>query len=154
TTFRVLLPADTSGEVPKEGPGSPPALPLRPTGRGTILVADDEDAVRSTSKRLIERGGYKVLLARNGREAIDLYDSHAGEIVAVLLDLTMPVLGGDAVLEELLARHPRPRIVLTSGFSEEETSRRFIGKELAGFLQKPYRANELLSALARCIEVR
>ena len=151
TTFRVLLPADTTGGVPKEITAPPTVLPARLTGKGTVLVADDEETVRSTSKRLIERAGYKVLLARNGVEAIEVYDAHAEEIVAVLLDLTMPVLGGDAVVEELLGREPRPRIILSSGFSDEETSKRFIDKGLAGFLQKPYRANDLFAALARCI---
>ena len=116
-----------------------------------MLVADDEETVRSTSRRLVERAGFKVILARNGREAIELYDAHAEEIVAVLLDLTMPVLAGDAALDELLRRDPAPRVILTSGFSEEETATRFAGKGLAGFLQKPYRAADLFDALARCV---
>ncbi len=120
--------------------------------RGTVLVADDEAIVRSTSKRLLERAGFKVLLARNGRDAIDLYDVHANEIVAILLDLTMPVLAGDAAFDELLRRQPCPQVILTSGFSEEETASRFAGKPLAGFLQKPYRAAELLAMLARIVE--
>ena len=69
-----------------------------------------------------------------------------------VLDLTMPVLAGDAALNELLRREPPPRVILTSGFSEEETAARFAGKPLASFLQKPYRAANLLSALARCVE--
>lgn len=128
-------------------------LPAPPSPvTGTVLVADDEETVRSTSRRLIERAGFRVLLARNGREAIELYDAHAGEIVAVLLDLTMPVLAGDAALEELLRRDPRPRIVLTSGFGEGETFIRLAGKQVAGFLQKPYGAADLLSALAHCLQ--
>jgi len=125
------------------------AVPVQ--ARGTVLVADDEETVRSTSKRLVERAGYKVILARNGREAIELYDAHAEEVVAVLLDLTMPVLAGDAALDELLRREPPPQVILTSGFSQEETAKRFEGKQVAGFLQKPYRAAELLDALARCL---
>ena len=154
TTFRVLLPADASGEVPRR---DEPAARLDGStlrGRGTVLVADDEETVRSTSKRLIERAGYKVLLARDGREAIELYDAHAAEIVVILLDLTMPVLGGDAALDELLTREACAPIILTSGFTAEETLGRLAGKRLAGFLQKPYHATELLSALAACVRAR
>jgi CheY-like chemotaxis protein len=141
------------GTSPKPLPGRQSAvLPSR--ARGTVLVADDEETVRSTSRRLLERAGFKVILARNGREAIELYDAHAGEIVLILLDLTMPVLAGDAALEELLRRDPPPQVVLTSGFSENETMARLAGKQLAGFLQKPYRAADLLSAVARCVELR
>ncbi|HEY8258892.1 MAG TPA: PAS domain-containing protein [Gemmatimonadales bacterium] len=156
TTFRVYFPADATGESSrKQQPATTrAAIPFRGTDRGTVLVADDEETVRSTSKRLIERAGFTVLLATNGREAIELYDAHAGEIVAIFLDLTMPVLSGDAALEELMRRRPPPRVVLTSGFSEEETAARFVGKELAGYLQKPYRAADLLSALAHCVESR
>ena len=151
TTFRVILPADTSGELPKDD-GPPPRLSAgRPRGKGAILVADDEEMVRSTSKRLIERAGFTVLLARDGREALNVYDANADDVVAVLLDLTMPVLGGDVALDELLRRDPAPRVILTSGFSEAETSERFAGKPLSAFLQKPYRADELLSAIARCV---
>jgi two-component system cell cycle sensor histidine kinase/response regulator CckA len=120
--------------------------------RGTVLVADDEETLRSTSKRLVERAGFKVILARNGREAIELYDANADKIVAILLDLTMPVLAGDAALDELLRRQPPRHVILTSGFSEDETARRFAGRPLAGFLQKPYRAGDMLAALARCVE--
>jgi two-component system cell cycle sensor histidine kinase/response regulator CckA len=152
TTVRVYFPAGATAGLPRGdfAPTTRMAMPVR--ARGTVLVADDEETVRSTSKRLVERAGFTVLLARNGREAIELFDANADEIVAILLDLTMPVLAGDAALDELLRRQPRPHVILTSGFSEEETATRFAGKPLAGFLQKPYRASDLLAALARCVE--
>jgi CheY-like chemotaxis protein len=64
----------------------------------------------------------------------------------------MPVLAGDAALDELLRREPPPHVILTSGFSAEETATRFAGKSIACFLQKPYRAGDLLAALARFVE--
>ncbi|MEO7985047.1 MAG: ATP-binding protein [Gemmatimonadales bacterium] len=154
TVFRIVLPMDPTPDTsPRKSKRSPPArADFR--GKGTVLVADDEDLVRSTAKRLIERAGFTVLLARNGREAIDLYDAHADEIAVVLLDLTMPVLGGDAAVGELFLRTPRPRVILTSGFTEDEALPRVIGKDVAGFLQKPYHAGELLAAISRCVESR
>ena len=152
TTVGVYLPADATAELPTSDSTPTTRMPVLDRARGTVLVADDEAIVRSTSKRLLERAGFKVLLARNGREAIDLYDVHVNEIVAILLDLTMPVLAGDAAFDELLRRNPRPQVILTSGFSKEETATHFAGKPLAGFLQKPYRAAELLTMLARIVE--
>jgi CheY-like chemotaxis protein len=152
----VYFPADGGGEPSRSahGPTTRAAMPDRGQRRGTVLVADDEETVRTTSKRLIERAGFSVILATNGREALQQYDAHAGDIVAIFLDLTMPVLGGDAALEELMRREPPPRVVLTSGFSEEETAARFVGKDLAGYLQKPYRAADLIAALDRCVDVK
>jgi signal transduction histidine kinase/CheY-like chemotaxis protein len=157
TTFRVYFPADaTCGEPSPKAhvPTTRAALPNRGRRRGTVLVADDEETVRTTSRRLIERAGFSVILATNGREAIEQYDAHAGDIVAIFLDLTMPVLGGDAALDELMQRDPPPRVVLTSGFSEEETAPRFVGKDLAGYLRKPYRAADLIAALDRCVDAK
>jgi PAS domain S-box-containing protein len=156
TTFRVYFPADLNGEPSPSihVPTTPEAMPRRGRRKGMVLIADDEETVRSTSRRLIERAGFSVILATNGREAIDQYDAHAGDVVAIFLDLTMPVLGGDAALEELMRREPPPRVVLTSGFSEEETAARFVGKDLAGYLQKPYRAADLIAALDRCVGVK
>src|SRR5262249_28502191 len=156
TTFRVYFPADATGQPSRSThvPTTRAAMPDRGRRTGTVLVADDEETVRTTSKRLIERAGFSVILATNGREAVEQYDAHAGDIVAIFLDLTMPVLGGDAALEVLMRRQPPPRVVLTSGFSEEETAARFIGKDLAGYLQKPYRAADLIAALDRCVDVK
>jgi CheY-like chemotaxis protein len=157
TTFRVYFPADATGGEPSPKahvPTTRAALPNRGRRRGTVLVADDEETVRTTSRRLIERAGFSVILATNGREAVEQYDAHAGDIVVIVLDLTMPVLGGDAALDELMQRDPPPRVVLTSGFSEEETAPRFVGKDLAGYLRKPYRAADLIAALDRCVDAK
>jgi hypothetical protein len=97
TTFQVLLPAS---------PARPPK-PFAEAGRtdlrgtGTILVADDEAFVRRAVKSALERQGYQVLLAENGREAVDLLRAHGAEVRVVLLDLTMPLLGGEEALREL-----------------------------------------------------
>jgi PAS domain S-box-containing protein len=156
TTFRVYFPSDATGEPSQKTPvpTTRAAIPNSGQRRGMVLVADDEETVRTTSKRLIERAGFSVILATNGREAIDQYDAHAADIVAIFLDLTMPVLGGDAALDELMQREPPPRVVLTSGFSEEETAARFVGRDLAGYLRKPYRVADLIAALDRCVDAK
>jgi CheY-like chemotaxis protein len=79
-----------------------------------------------------------VLTAANRREALDVFREHADEIVCVLLDLTMPHLNGDQVFSELRRIKPEIKVILTSGYNEQDATQRFAGKGLAGFIQKPY----------------
>jgi PAS domain S-box-containing protein len=138
TTFVVLLPAK-----PRPAQSQPPKAPADLTGSGTILVADDEDFVRSIARHALERCGYRVLLAANGQEAIDLLRDNAGEVVLVLLDLIMPVLSAEHAVPELKRIRPDVKIVLTSGFNESEAIQRFSGAQLAGFVQKPFTTTQL-----------
>ena len=111
------------------------------TARGeTVLVVDDEQIVRRTAKTMLERYGYSVVLAENGREAVELYRVLADKIALILLDMTMPLMGGEETLRELKTIRPDVRVLLSSGYNEVEAVRRFTGKGLAGFIQKPYSA--------------
>ena len=111
------------------------------TARGeTVLVVDDEQIVRRTAKTMLERYGYSVVLAENGREAVELYRVLADKIALILLDMTMPLMGGEETLRELKTIRPEVRVLLSSGYNEVEAVRRFTGKGLAGFIQKPYSA--------------
>jgi PAS domain S-box-containing protein len=147
STFEVLLPAAAST---RERPQARPrevqsARDLR--GRGAVLVVDDEELVRGTAQRALERYGYEVLLAGNGLEAVELFEKRAREIGAVILDLTMPIMGGEEAYGRLKQIRKDVPIILSSGFSEEEAQRRFEGRGLAGFLQKPYRSSALAEKL-------
>lgn len=117
-----------------------------------ILVAEDEDMVRDLAVRVLCGQGMRVLSARHGGEAVALFESHAHEIDAVLLDLTMPVMGGAEVLTELKRMKPEVCVLVTSGYSE---SPGLSGEDelepeagCVRFLQKPYRAQSLLSGIA------
>ena len=111
------------------------------TARGeTVLVVDDEQIVRRTAKTMLERYGYSVVLAENGREAVELYRVLADKIALILLDMTMPLMGGEETFRELKTIRPEVRVLLSSGYNEVEAVRRFTGKGLAGFIQKPYSA--------------
>jgi CheY-like chemotaxis protein len=133
----VLLPASSRAAAKAGAEAGPTDL----RGTGTILVADDEAIVRRAAKSALERQGYRVLLAENGREAVDLVRSE--EVSLVLLDLTMPLLGGEAALRELRRARPDVKIVLSSGFNKAEAIQRFAGQRLSGFIQKPYTAAQL-----------
>jgi two-component system cell cycle sensor histidine kinase/response regulator CckA len=147
TTFKVLFPA-TAGAA--EVASDPEAAP-RPAAGGTVLVADDEEGVRELARRALERHGFKVLTACDGREAVEIFRLFRDEISAVLLDMTMPHLTGEEAFREMRTLHGEVRVVLTSGYNEHEATNRFVGKGLAGFIQKPYRPGELVDLLNRVI---
>ena len=143
TTFTVLLPGATeAAAAPAEVAADGGPREAEAAG-GTVLVVDDEEAVRYVARAALEAAGFEVLLAADGREAVELFGRYADDISVVLLDLTMPKLSGDEVLDGIRAIRPEVPVILSSGFSAQEAAARFGGREVAGFLQKPYRVSEL-----------
>ncbi len=144
TTFKVLFP------VARNAAGRPPQPELPPTPdpasspRGTVLVVDDDETVRTVTRRILERSGFTVLLAAHGVEALQVYRTTPG-IALVILDMTMPHMDGEECFRELRHLDPTVRVLLTSGYNEQDATDRFVGKGLAGFIQKPYRPADLLS---------
>jgi len=147
TSFTIFVPAsDLSVEQRK-----PAGLPAQWRGSGTVLLVDDEETVRQVGAHLLEELGFTVISAKDGSEALEVYRERRGEISLVLMDLTMPNLNGEETFGELRLIDPQVRVVLSSGFSEQEVTRKFLGKGLAGFVQKPYTLGtlrELMSTLA------
>ena len=151
TTFKILFPA--SRRPAKESlDASATAREWR--GSGVILVVDDEETVRIATKRMLETIGYTVLTAPDGRAALEIFRSRVDEIVLVLLDLTMPRLGGEETYRELRRIRPDARVLLSSGYNEQEITSRFAGKGLAGFIQKPYGVCGLSEKFGRCWRLR
>jgi len=133
TTFKVLSPASNEGLSP------PPAVPAVSSANGElILVVDDEEIIRRTAKSLLERHGYTVVVAEDGQRAVELFQVLSDQVAAVLLDMTMPVMSGEEAFRRLKLITPGVKVILSSGYNESEAIRRFTGKGLAGFLQKPY----------------
>jgi CheY-like chemotaxis protein len=143
TTFRVLFPASTKDAALTKSDGNSP--PWR--GKGTILLVDDEEPVRNVTNKILERSGFAVLRAGDGLEAIELFRAHSSEIVCVLLDLAMPRMDGEATFKELRRIQPQVRVILASGYSDQEISQRFQNAGLAGFIEKPYRVETLRAKL-------
>ncbi|MFC1736352.1 response regulator [Candidatus Hydrogenedentota bacterium] len=145
STFTVLLPAC---ERPAAGP---PKVEAEETeswkGSGTILLVDDEEILRTIGKFTLERMGFTVLIACDGKEALNVYREHAANIVCVLLDLTMPHMDGEETFSELCKLNDDVRVVLSSGYNEREVSERFTARTPDGFLHKPYRSEELRDKL-------
>ena len=149
TTFTILFPA--SPRSAREA-GTPAGSAETLRGGGTILVVDDEEMVRGLVKAMLEVLGFKVLTASDGIEGVELFKMHAPAIRAVLLDLTMPRMDGEATFHELRAVRGDVRVVLSSGYNRQDATSRFAGKGLAGFIQKPYRLRELKDVLVQILE--
>jgi PAS domain S-box-containing protein len=135
STFRVVLPV-CEDKVRLAASGSDAMRDL--CGSGTILVVDDEEIVRCTAKSVLERCGYRVLLAENGLEGMEQFRAMSSEIALVLIDMTMPVMSGEEALRLLKAMRKDLRVIASSGYSEAEAMERFGGNGVAAFLEKPY----------------
>ncbi|MCR4315149.1 MAG: PAS domain S-box protein [Planctomycetes bacterium] len=116
---------------------------LKLSGGETVLVVDDDRAVLEIATRMAEKLGFEVLSATGGEDAIRIFEKRADEISVVLLDLTMPEVGGFETFIRLREIRSDARIVLASGFDEQHATERFRGKRLAGFIKKPYELSEL-----------
>ena len=138
STFRVLFPASEPAD------SSDPILARDAVqsqawrSEGTVLIVDDEQSVCDVGEQMLSMMGFGVLTAADGCEAVEIFRDRADEIDCVLLDLTMPHMGGEEALGELRRIREDVTVILCSGYSEQDVSERFTGKGLAGFIQKPY----------------
>jgi two-component system CheB/CheR fusion protein len=145
-TFTVLLPETTLHSKPQPTPKR-----ARRVGSGTVLVVDDEEAILKLTRFMLEKAGYQVLVAENGAVALDIFRRDPGQIVAVLLDMTMPVMSGAETLKRLREIKPDVPVALTSGFAEREALARFPVKTVEVFVQKPYKAAHLLEKINQIV---
>jgi PAS domain S-box-containing protein len=145
TTFRILFPAATDSADNSPHQVSAPQW----RGRGTVLVVEDEEGVREVVGRMLERLGFRVITAENGIQALERLDDHEGAMAAVLLDLSMPRMGGPEVLQHVRERRPDVPVVLMSGYTEQEVASKLLdGSDGSlAFLQKPFLPEDLAGAL-------
>ncbi len=150
TTFTVLLPALVDAVA------APAAVVAAAHGwaHGVVLVVDDEEGVRNVARRIFEREGFAVLVAKDGVEGVELFREHHAEVCAVLLDVTMPRMGGEAAFAEMRRIRDDVRVLLTSGYSEQEATARFAGHGLAGFVEKPFLPQSLVEKLRSVLDGR
>ncbi len=119
----------------------------------TILVVDDEPFVIDISKDILEQSGFRVLTASSGEEALQTYESSGEDIDMVLLDLSMPGMGGRKTLERLLELDPEAKIVISSGYTITDMENDLAGAGAAGYINKPYRLNDLLRKIREILEI-
>jgi CheY-like chemotaxis protein len=151
TAFRVLFPAV----------GGAAAITQKPSGErsewrgsGTILVVEDEEGVREVAERILQDIGFQTIGAEDGRHALDLMEEVGDRVTAVLLDLSMPRMGGAETFRRLRAERPNLPILMMSGYTEQVVAPQFnsSGPGFTGFLQKPFLAEDLIAVLQRFAE--
>lgn len=147
TTFRVYVPAATTQRSTPPIAPAPVALP-----RGsTVLVIDDEEDVRDVVEAVLASRGINVLTAEDGIEGLAVFQAHADTISAVLLDVNMPGMSGEQVFQELVKVQPSVKVILSTGYSEQEATSNFDGAALAGFVHKPYTATALVEKIGAAL---
>lgn len=138
TTFRVSFPAEEAAQQVTAS-----TEPLSPALTGaTVLVVDDEEMVCRIAQATLENRGYRVRIARDGMDAIHQVRQHE-DIAVMLLDLTMPVMGGEEAMDAILEARPGVRVIVSTGYERSEAIARFGQRRVSAYLQKPYTARQL-----------
>jgi two-component system cell cycle sensor histidine kinase/response regulator CckA len=144
TVFKIYLPrVDAPATADQEVAG----LGRTPTGNETILLVEDEVTVRQLLSGMLERRGYRVLIAGSGEQAVEVAAQHRGPLHLMVTDVVMPGMGGPELAARLGSLHPELRVLYISGYADDAVLRRGVREGLASFLQKPF----TLDALARKI---
>ncbi|HZZ78522.1 MAG TPA: response regulator, partial [Gemmataceae bacterium] len=149
TVIRVLIPP--SVQAPRSFAKEPPSLDEW-RGKGTVLVVDDEEMVLNVAKAILASVGFTVETASDGRQAVRLFEQRRHEIDLVLMDMTMPHMSGEDTFVQMRKIDPNVRVVMASGYSEHEATSHVISRNLSGFIQKPYRAADLVAKLRGLLE--
>ncbi len=147
TTFEVLFPASAKPETTAR-----PRIVDEPRADATILVVDDEELVLEVTQEILESRGWKVLPVSGGVEAVEIFRQHQDTIDAVVLDMTMPEMDGEAVFRALRRIDPKARIAIMSGYSKKRVSRQIMDMGLKGFLHKPFRPQDLIDKVHEMLE--
>jgi CheY-like chemotaxis protein len=149
STFKVFLPALTTGNAP-----TTLAAPPRPGGgTETILLAEDDPAVRKAITTILSQRGYRVLAAANGPEALKVWGENRDAIALLFTDLVMPGgLTGRQLAQKLQADRPELKIIFASGYSAEIAGQEIKLRPGENFVQKPLRPDELLTIIRSCLD--
>jgi CheY-like chemotaxis protein len=150
TTFRVYLPR--LGEPAEKGIIQP-ALPAVVNGSETILLVEDEVPLRQALRNTLTRFGYRVLEAGTGAEALQVWESHRGEIRLLLTDLMMPGgMNGKELAAQLLRHEPRLKAIYTSGYGGKAVDKDFCLEEGVNYLHKPFDMYKLAEVVRNCLD--
>jgi PAS domain S-box-containing protein len=148
TTFRILLPALAAAST-EEGADKKETGSIKEGA--VILLVDDDYHVRKVGSEMLKRLGFKVLTAVDGREGLETFRNHQEEIDCVVLDLSMPEMGGEEAFHQFLLLKPDLPVILSSGYNEQDVVQRFNLHGVAGFIQKPYTVLDVRETLKRVL---
>jgi len=147
TTFKIYLPishkkvfneSTTNGKTYK--------------GRETIMLVDDEEMIADIGKRMLEKLGYRVLLAESGKSALKVYEAHRDGIGLIILDMIMPGMGGSETFDQLRAMNPSIRVLLSSGYSLNGQASQIMKRGCNGFIQKPFNIEQISKKIREILD--
>ncbi len=148
TTFSIYLPASEKNVIMGEKEKAAEVL----MGTGTILLVDDEDMVLDVGEQMLKALGYKVFLARSGKEAIELYKANKDMVDLVLLDMVMPEMGGGETYDQMKEINPNLKVLLSSGYSINGQATDILDRGCNAFIQKPFRMSDLSQKIGEVLE--
>jgi signal transduction histidine kinase/ligand-binding sensor domain-containing protein/ActR/RegA family two-component response regulator len=148
STFSIFLPRVEERDEPRTTSEHEAVL----EGSATVLLAEDEDAVRRLASRVLERAGYRVLEASSGEEAMRIAEQHAGTIDLLMTDVVMPGMSGRELAEQLVPRHAGMRLLYASGYTEDAIVRHGVSSHETAFLEKPFTPNALLRKVREVLD--
>lgn len=148
TTFKIYFPSSSVEEHHETVPNHSEVQ----GGTETILLVDDEETLRNLGSRILRKVGYDVILAENGRQALEIYARHPGRIALTLLDLVMPEMDGQKCLEEIMKVNPTAKVLITSGYPQDGISISLQAAGAKGFVDKPFDQKKLLSLIRDVID--
>ncbi len=149
TAFKIYWPAAEQGEIEPDEIQTEQAVSH--DGTETILVVDDDDQIRELTSKVLEDSGYQVLSAESGEQALNIFKKKAKDIDLVLMDLNMPGMGGSKCTRKMITLDPSVRVLVASGYSVNGQAGETLKSGAAGFLGKPYQANELLARVRQVL---
>jgi two-component system cell cycle sensor histidine kinase/response regulator CckA len=155
TTFRIYMPRELpeeEAEAAEEAAAEVPPKKKDLTGSGTVLLVEDEEAVRSFAVRALASRGYNVLEAATGAEALEVMAEHAGEVDIVVSDVVMPEMDGPTLLKKLRERNTNVKMIFISGYAEDAFRKNLEGQEDFTFLPKPFSLKQLAEAVKEALE--
>jgi CheY-like chemotaxis protein len=143
TTFSIYLQASKK-EVEK--PATPTDQIIK--GSGTVLFVDDEPMVLEVGTKLLEKLGYRVIRAKGGREAVEIYEERQAGIDLVILDMIMPDMGGGETFDRMKEINPDVKVILTTGYTKDGRAAEIMARGCDGFLQKPFTIRDLSARIS------
>ena len=148
TTFNIYLPASRKEVTTREKRVAEDVL----KGTGRILLVDDEDAIVDVGEEMLKEMGYSVLVARSGKEGVDVYTKHKEEIDLVILDMIMPDIGGGKAYDRMKEENPDVKVILSSGYSVDGQATEILERGCDAFIQKPFNIKEMSGKIREILE--
>ncbi|MEA2761867.1 MAG: two-component system, cell cycle sensor histidine kinase and response regulator CckA, partial [Gemmatimonadaceae bacterium] len=152
TALKLYFPEVSAATAFGAGPEYQPALKAPNRGSETILLVEDEEAVRGLACRILERQGYRVIAAQHGRDAMEIASKETGHIDLVLTDVVMPGMNGRGLVERLAGIRPTIKSLYMSGYTDDDIIRRGFIEPSKSFLQKPFTSEALLQTVRKVLD--